>query len=62
MKDRQVQSEKLRRDAAECALIRNLATDLKKRELLPDGLNTLTCRIGSGASYCPQRDTDIMDR
>ncbi|GMO13509.1 hypothetical protein BwSH20_77920 [Bradyrhizobium ottawaense] len=55
MKDRQVQSEKLRRDAAECALIRNLATDLKKRELLPDGLNTLTCRIGSGASYCRQR-------
>lgn len=29
----QAQSEKLRRGAAECALIRDLATDPKKREL-----------------------------
>ncbi|WP_396604331.1 hypothetical protein ACFLEY_34625 [Bradyrhizobium sp. YCK136] len=33
MKDMQAQLEKLRRDAAECALIRDLATDPKKREL-----------------------------
>ena len=33
MKDYQAQLEKLRRDAAECALIRDLATDSKKREL-----------------------------
>jgi hypothetical protein len=31
MKDRQIQVEKLRMDAAECALIRDLATDPKKR-------------------------------
>ena len=33
MKDMQAQLEKLQRDAAECALIRDLATDPKKREL-----------------------------
>jgi hypothetical protein len=33
MKDMQAQLEKLRKDAAECALIRDLATDPKKREL-----------------------------
>lgn len=33
MKDMQARSEKLRRDATECALIRDLATDPKKREL-----------------------------
>ena len=33
MKDYQAQLEKLRRDAAECALIRDLATDPDKREL-----------------------------
>lgn len=33
MKDMQVQLEKLRTDAAECALIRDLATEPKKREL-----------------------------
>ena len=33
MKDMQTQLEKLRTDAAECALIRDLATDPKKREL-----------------------------
>ncbi|MCG2626007.1 hypothetical protein L6654_05140 [Bradyrhizobium sp. WYCCWR 13023] len=33
MKDFQTQLEKLRRDAAECALIRDLATDREKREL-----------------------------
>jgi hypothetical protein len=33
MKDYQAQLEKLRRDAAECALIRDLATDKAKREM-----------------------------
>lgn len=33
MQDMQAQAEKLRRDAAECAMIRDLATDPKKREL-----------------------------
>jgi hypothetical protein len=33
MKDMQAQLEKLQRDAAECALMRDLATDPKKREL-----------------------------
>jgi hypothetical protein len=33
MKDYQAQLEKLRTDAAECALIRDLATDKAKREL-----------------------------
>jgi hypothetical protein len=32
MKDLQAQLEKLRTDAAECALIRDLATEPKKRE------------------------------
>lgn len=33
MKDYQTQVEKLRRGAAECALIRDLATDKAKREM-----------------------------
>ena len=33
MKDYQAQIEKLRKDAAECALIRDLATDKSKRDL-----------------------------
>lgn len=33
MKDYQAQVEKLRRDAAECALIRDLAIDKAKRDL-----------------------------
>jgi ribosomal protein S7 len=33
MKDYQTQVEKLRRDAAECAMIRDLATDKDKREM-----------------------------
>ena len=33
MKDMQAHVEKLHRDAAECAIIRDLATDPKKREL-----------------------------
>jgi hypothetical protein len=33
MKDYQAQTDKLRKDAAECALIRDLATDKSKRGL-----------------------------
>ncbi|MDI3563923.1 hypothetical protein [Bradyrhizobium sp. Arg816] len=48
MKDMQAQSEKLRVDAAECALIRDLATDRKKRELftrLADHLSVLAAEV-----------------
>jgi hypothetical protein len=48
MKDMQAQLEKLRTDAAECALIRDLATDPKKRELfarLADHLSVLAAEV-----------------
>jgi hypothetical protein len=48
MKDMQAQLEKLRKDAAECALIRDLATDPKKRELftrLADHLSVLAAEV-----------------
>ncbi len=48
MQDMKAHLEKLRSDAAECALIRDLATDPAKRELftrLADHLNTLTGEI-----------------
>ena len=43
MKDYQAHLEKLRRDAAECALIRDLATDKAKRELF----DRLAVHLGS---------------
>lgn len=42
IKDYQAQLEKLRKDAAECALIRDLATDRDKRELFDRLFNHLT--------------------
>ena len=48
MQDMRVHLEKLRSDAAECALIRDLATDPAKRELftrLADHLATLAGEI-----------------
>jgi len=48
MKDMQAQLEKLRTDAAECALIRDLATEPKKRELftrLDDHLTVLADEV-----------------
>jgi hypothetical protein len=48
MRDMQVQLEKLRTDAAECALIRDLATDPTKRELftkLAEHLSTLAAEV-----------------
>ncbi|MDA9504760.1 hypothetical protein XI09_08470 [Bradyrhizobium sp. CCBAU 11386] len=48
MKDMQAQLEKLRTEAAECALIRDLATDPKKRELftrLAEHLSVLASEV-----------------
>jgi hypothetical protein len=48
MKDMQAQLEKLRTDAADCALIRDLATDPKKRELfarLAEHLSVLAAEV-----------------
>jgi hypothetical protein len=48
MKNMQAHLEKLRSDAAECALIRDLATDLEKRALfsrLADHLSTLASEV-----------------
>jgi hypothetical protein len=42
MKDFQAQIEKLRKDAAECALIRDLATEKDKREMFDRLANHLT--------------------
>jgi hypothetical protein len=48
MQDMQTHLEKLRTDAAECALIRDLATDTRKRELftrLAEHLSTLASEV-----------------
>ena len=48
MKDYQASVEKLRKDAADCALIRDLATDQKKRDLydrLAQHLNRLADEV-----------------
>ena len=48
MQDMLMHLEKLRADAAECALIRDLATDLKKRELftkLAEHLSALAAEV-----------------
>jgi hypothetical protein len=48
MKDMEAHPEKLRADAAECALIRDLATDPQKRELftrLANHLATLASEL-----------------
>jgi hypothetical protein len=48
MKDMQAHLEKLRADAAECTLISDLATDVKKRELfvrLADHLKALAAEV-----------------
>ena len=48
VQDYQTQLEKLRNDAAECALIRDLATDKAKQELfgrLADHLNVLADQV-----------------
>ncbi|SED00091.1 hypothetical protein [Bradyrhizobium erythrophlei] len=50
MKDYQTHLEKLRPDAAECALIRDLATDPAKRELF----DRLAVHLGSLANEVEQ--------
>jgi RNA polymerase-binding transcription factor DksA len=48
MKDMQTHLEKLRADAAECAMVRDRATDKEKRELftrLTDHLNVLAAEV-----------------
>ncbi|SCB54061.1 hypothetical protein GA0061098_102316 [Bradyrhizobium shewense] len=48
MKDFKARAEKLRTDAAECALIRDLATEPHKRELfnrLAEHLDTLAAEV-----------------
>jgi hypothetical protein len=60
MKDMQVHLEKLRTDAAECGLIRDLATDPTKRELftrLAAHLETLAIEVerAMAASLTSQR-------
>jgi hypothetical protein len=52
MKDYQRHLEKLRKDAAECALVRDLATDKAKREMfdrLASHLNQLADEIEQAA-------------
>ena len=50
MKDYQAQLEKLRRDAAECALIRDLATDVDKRAMF----DRLAAHLGALADQVEQ--------
>jgi hypothetical protein len=47
MQDMQAHLEKLRADAAECALVRDLATDVKKRELFTRLAEHLTVLAGA---------------
>jgi hypothetical protein len=58
MQDMQAHLEKLRKDAAECALIRDLATDPRKRELfnrLAEHLSMLATEVE--AAIAAQRGT-----
>jgi hypothetical protein len=61
MQDMQAHLEKLRRDAAECALIRDLATEPVKRELfarLADHLNALAGEIEIAIAAQTGKDED----
>ena len=57
LKDYQAQLEKLRRDAAECALIRDLATDADKRALF----DRLAVHLGILASQVEQEMLNRKD-
>jgi hypothetical protein len=55
MKDYQASIEKLRKDAAEAALIRDLATDRNKREMfnrLHEHLNRLADEVEQAMNAC----------
>jgi hypothetical protein len=59
MKDYQASLEKLRRDAAECALIRDLATDKAKRDMfdrLHEHLNRLADEVEMAMRSKDRRD------
>ena len=59
MKDYQASSEKLRREAAECALIRDLATDRTKREMfdrLAQHLNRLAVEVEQAMAQTSGRE------
>ena len=58
MKDYQVQLEKLRRDAAECALIRDLATDPDKRAMF----DRLAAHLGALADQVEQEMLSRKDK
>jgi hypothetical protein len=58
MKDYQASLEKLRKDAAECALIRDLATDKTKREMfdrLAQHLNQLADEVEKAMAQTSER-------
>jgi hypothetical protein len=64
MKDYLAQVEKLRKDAAECALIRDLATDKAKRKMsdrLASHLNLLELKTGTG-KYGRPRPVNVASR
>jgi hypothetical protein len=57
MKDMQIHLEKLRTDAAECSLIRDLATDPTKRQLftrLAAHLETLAHEVERAMAAAPE--------
>lgn len=58
MKDYQAQLEKLRRDAAECALIRDLATDVDKRAMF----DRLAVHLGMLADQVEQEMLSRKDK
>ncbi len=61
MQDMKAHLEKLRADAAECALIRDLATDPQKRALftrLADHLST-ACERGRGGDWRQAHRRDV---
>jgi hypothetical protein len=58
MKDMQAHLEKLQRDAAECALIRDLAADPKKRDLfarLAEHLSVLASEVAQAIGESTER-------
>jgi hypothetical protein len=59
MKDYLAQVEKLRKDAAECALIRDLAPDQAKRELFDRLASHLTVLADPRGRTTPQRNSRV---
>ena len=62
MQDMKTHLEKLRADAAECALIRDLATDPRKRELftrLAEHLSILATEVGCDRGRARRQGRDL---